>query len=123
MSALVKMLIEIKEGQANTLSRLGMNQFESMFVFGNELGERIHSNMVRKCLDRITKRMDLGFRVTPHCLRHTFATCGIERGIDLKVMQELLGHSSFKITADTYLHITPSKKAESITKMADIFDY
>jgi len=54
-----------------------------------------------------------------HTLRHTFATRGLENGIDLKVMQELLGHSSIKMTADTYTHVLPNKKKDSILKLAD----
>ncbi|MCL1882629.1 MAG: tyrosine-type recombinase/integrase [Defluviitaleaceae bacterium] len=51
--------------------------------------------------------------------RHTFATRGLENGIDIKVMQELLGHSSIKMTADTYTHVLPSKKRDSILKLTD----
>lgn len=52
-----------------------------------------------------------------HSLRHTFATRGLENGIELKVMQELLGHSSIKMTADLYTHVLPSKKKNSILKL------
>ena len=54
-----------------------------------------------------------------HTLRHTFATRGLENGIELKVMQEFLGHSSIEMTADIYTHVLPDKKADSIMKLAD----
>ena len=57
--------------------------------------------------------------VTPHALRHTFATRGLENGIELRVMQDLLGHSSMKMTADLYTHVLPDKKQESIMKLVD----
>lgn len=52
-----------------------------------------------------------------HCLRHTLATRGLENGIELKVMRELLGHSTMAMTADLYTHVLPSKKKESIMKL------
>lgn len=52
-----------------------------------------------------------------HSLRHTFATRGLENGIELRVMQDLLGHSSIKMTADLYTHVLPNKKKESIMKI------
>lgn len=57
-----------------------------------------------------------------HSLRHTFATRGLENGIELKVMQELLGHSTITMTADIYSHVLPEKKREAINKLQSIFD-
>lgn len=54
-----------------------------------------------------------------HSLRHTFATRGLEDGIELKVMQEFLGHASIKETADTYTHVLPCKKRDSIMKLQE----
>lgn len=50
--------------------------------------------------------------ITPHTLRHTFATRGLEQGIPLKVMQVILGDSSLAMTADLYSHVLPDIKAE-----------
>lgn len=55
---------------------------------------------------------------TPHWLRHTFATRGIENGIPVKVMQELLGHTSITMTSDIYCHVMPSQKATEILKIS-----
>jgi len=55
-----------------------------------------------------------------HTLRHSFATRGLENGIELVVMQKLLGHSSIKMTADIYTHVLPDKKKDSIMKLADV---
>lgn len=65
-----------------------------------------------------TERMP---HLTPHVLRHTFATRAIERGIPPKVVQELLGHSSITMTLDLYTHVLPQTKAEEIKKLRYMF--
>lgn len=59
--------------------------------------------------------------ISIHSLRHTFATRGLENGIELKVMQELLGHSTIKMTADLYTHVLPNKKKDSVMKLREIW--
>ncbi len=53
--------------------------------------------------------------ITPHCLRHTFTTNGINSGVSLKNMQSLLGHANTKTLLETYLHIGYEDKRESIS--------
>lgn len=59
--------------------------------------------------------------ITPHCLRHTFATRALENGISAKVVQEFLGHSSIKLTLDLYTHVMHHTKAEEMQKMSALF--
>lgn len=59
--------------------------------------------------------------LTPHCLRHTFATRALENGIPAKVVQELLGHSSITLTLDLYTHVMPKTKTLEIQKMSSLF--
>jgi len=59
--------------------------------------------------------------ITPHKLRHTFATYLRSLGVDLKVVQELLGHQAFKTTVDIYAHVTTEEKEEAVTRLAEIF--
>ncbi|MBQ9120470.1 MAG: site-specific integrase [Lachnospiraceae bacterium] len=59
--------------------------------------------------------------ITPHCLRHTFATRALENGISAKVVQELLGHSTITLTLDLYTHVMQDTKTEEIQKIADLF--
>ena len=51
------------------------------------------------------KKLSIKVHVTPHVLRHTFATDMLNNGCDIKVVQELLGHSSLKAT-EIYTHVT-----------------
>lgn len=80
-------------------------------------------------LCRILKRIvieinrdDIEFpMITPHCLRHTFATRALENGISAKVVQEFLGHSSVTLTLDLYTHVMHQTKAEEMQKMSTLF--
>lgn len=60
--------------------------------------------------------------LTPHILRHTFATRALEEGIPPKVVQEILGHSSITMTLDLYTHVMPQTKAREMQKLEGIFD-
>lgn len=52
--------------------------------------------------------------ITPHCLRHTFATTGLNSGVSIKSMQSLLGHANSRTLMDTYMHIGYEDKQTSI---------
>lgn len=52
--------------------------------------------------------------ISMHGLRHTYATRAIERGMQPKVLQKLLGHSSIKITMDKYVHVTDDSLAKAV---------
>lgn len=58
---------------------------------------------------------------TMHGTRHTHATLLIEAGVNFKVIQARLGHSSYQQTMDTYSHITPIMEADVVEKIANIF--
>lgn len=53
-------------------------------------------------------------RFCMHALRHTYATRAIERGVNPKALQELLGHSSLQTTMDTYVHVTDESKRSAV---------
>lgn len=49
-----------------------------------------------------------------HALRHTYATRAIERGMQPKVLQKLLGHANIKTTIDRYVHVTDDSLAQAV---------
>ena len=53
----------------------------------------------------------------PHCCRHTAATALVLAGVDYKIIQEILGHSSFSVTADNYVHIPMGEKLGAVNKI------
>ncbi len=74
-------------------------------LFLNKSGGRLTDRSVQKLVRRYANRSGIEARVHPHTLRHTFATHLLDGGADLRVVQELLGHSS-PTTTEIYTHVT-----------------
>jgi len=73
-------------------------------VFINQRGGRITDRGVRFILGEYLVKANLGKRVTPHTFRHSFATHLLDRGADIRAVQELLGHASLS-TTQVYTHV------------------
>lgn len=77
-------------------------------VFLNYRGTRLSGRSVQRILDKYLKQMALDRKISPHTLRHTFATHLLENGADLRVVQELLGHVDVSST-QIYTHVTKER--------------
>ena len=75
------------------------------YLFVNSKGERLTARGVRYIINEITKKASLNTKVSPHMLRHSFATHMLNEGCDLLSVQELLGHESLRAT-QVYTHVT-----------------
>ncbi len=75
------------------------------YLFTNAKGDKITDRGVRYIIDNIMSKLSVKVHVTPHVLRHTFATDMLNNGCDIKIVQELLGHSSLR-TTEIYTHVT-----------------
>lgn len=74
-------------------------------VFVNRFGKRLTTRSVGRMLEKYLKQTGLDRRTSPHTLRHSFATHLLERGADIRSVQELLGHKSLT-TTQIYTHVT-----------------
>jgi len=77
-------------------------------MFLGRAGSKLTSRSIERMVRKYARKAGLEKRVTPHTLRHSFATHLLSGGADLKVVQELLGHSSLS-TTQIYTHITKEK--------------
>ena len=77
--------------------------------------------IVAECIDVAIKRIRKDYPefegFSPHCFRHTFATRAIERGMQPKILQKLLGHGSLQTTMDLYCHVTEDTLYDAMSLM------
>lgn len=90
-------------------------------VFCTSIGTLIELRNVRRKLDALMKDSGMWyFRL--HDVRHFFASLLLAQGVELKLVSELLGHSSIRITGDIYAHVMPAAKDEAIDLLDNLLN-
>ena len=84
-------------------------------LFLNRRGKQISRNMVFMILKDLTKKAGIHKTVSPHTLRHSFATHLLENGADLRAIQQMLGHESIT-TTEIYMHLDKSHLKQVVEK-------
>lgn len=88
-------------------SELTIHQ-DHQFVFVNNRGKPMTNRGVEDIINRLAYQYDSTLKIHPHTIRHSFATHMLDAGMDLRVVQQLLGHSSLS-TTQIYTHVTKEK--------------
>jgi integrase/recombinase XerC len=84
-------------------------------VFVNRFGRRLTTRSVGRMLEKYLRETGLDERTSPHTLRHSFATHLLDRGADIRSVQELLGHKSLT-TTQIYTHVSTAGLKEAYEK-------
>lgn len=93
----------INDGRKKLLKQMKDEKTNTLFL--NYRGENLTRSGVRRILEDIVSKVASSFHLSPHVLRHTFATHMLNEGADMRSVQELLGHSHLSST-QVYTHVT-----------------
>lgn len=77
--------------------------------FANQSGKALSDQSVRRMINKYSSLAAIDLHITPHMFRHTFATSLLEADVDIRYIQEMLGHSSINIT-EIYTHVALAKQ-------------
>lgn len=97
--------------EEDRVALMAIKHQEHEFVFVNKNGGRMTNRGVEDIVNRVAKLYDATKRIHPHTFRHSFATHLLEQGVDIRVVQELLGHTNLS-TTQIYTHVTSTQLKE-----------
>lgn len=95
---------------------------ENNYIFLNKFNEQLSEQTVRILLKNIENELKLSVHITPHMFRHMFATTLLEKEVDIRYIQNILGHSSIS-TTQIYTHVTYLKQKQIMIEKNPMNDY
>ena len=118
----IQSLKEYREWQKNYADELGDKFARNGLIFTSPFGEPISpTNFSRRYFKPLLKECHINPDFTFHGLRHTHATLLLQQGVNPKIVQERLGHSSIKVTMDTYSHVLPDMQRQAVDALRELF--
>lgn len=103
----INILIEYKENFITEIQRCN-------YFFVTQSGSPLSDQSVRRMINKYASLAAIELHITPHMFRHTFATSLLEADVDIRYIQEILGHSSINVT-EIYTHVAMSKQRDILT--------
>lgn len=83
--------------------------------FANQSGTPLSDQTVRRMINKYATLASINLHITPHMFRHTFATSLLDADVDIRYIQEMLGHSSINIT-EIYTHVATAKQKDILSR-------
>ena len=107
----VKVINILKEYHADFL-----REYENCgHFFANQSGTPLSDQTVRRMINKYATLASINLHITPHMFRHTFATSLLDADVDIRYIQEMLGHSSINIT-EIYTHVATAKQKDILSR-------
>ena len=122
LPGVLRALLEHRQAQQRLREEAGERWNEQGFVFTNAEGGPLDGhNLSSRHLRRILKEAGLP-QIRLYDLRHTAATLALSAGVPVKVVSEMLGHSSVALTLDVYSHVLPHMQEDAARRMAALLE-
>lgn len=116
--SVIQLLKQIKDKQEKDKLIFGSAYDDQDLVFATPEGKFLNMENLTRNFGRMVKKLDVPY-VRFHDLRHCHATILMLQGVHPKIVSERLGHSSTKLTMDTYSHVMPNMQREAAQKLDD----
>ncbi len=91
-------------------------KIKSEYLFPSKRGSKLSTRQVQRIINKARIKAGIRKKVTPHILRHSLATFLLSKGVDIRIIQEILGHSSLSVT-QIYTHVVPKQLKEIYKKV------
>lgn len=91
-----------------------MEIMNCQYFFTNQSSNAVSDQSIRRMIQKYSLLAGIDLHITPHMFRHTFATSLLEADVDIRYIQEMLGHSSINIT-EIYTHVATAKQRDILT--------